>query len=298
MKSTKTQMAYETYKEVCKALGKESLGPGLYLYGNWHWVTKSQRAYLLKDMSTSHLENTIEALKERHPDERRDLLKQELERRRIEAIPKPDGFKYWTVYVGGTEVTDFLVSRNTAEKIAKAFEDDGYDDVYVYSAKARIGVHRLLVDSKIENQESPKKRVEDLPCPHEEQLFYGKAIRINKLNRILQVMCSSCEAYGTVYEQREKHSGNDDWYRVREIWHDKYDYVAKPPEPRYYIKCNQGSPLSSWDKPYTASQLAHKFKGYADNEWSCPPELEAFTLDFIQEMWDVTLEEMERDNDC
>lgn len=63
-------------------------------------------------------------------------------------------------------------------------------------------------------------------CPHEDQLLYGKAIRINKLNRVVQVQCSGCKAFGTVYEQREKHSSETyDWYEVREIWHQQSDYV-------------------------------------------------------------------------
>lgn len=56
-------------------------------------------------------------------------------------------------------------------------------------------------------------------CPHEDNILYGKAIRINKLNRVIQVMCDSCRAYGTIYEKREKHSSNSDWYEVTEQWH-------------------------------------------------------------------------------
>ena len=66
-------------------------------------------------------------------------------------------------------------------------------------------------------------------CPHEEELLYGKAIRINKQNRVLQVLCTGCHSFGTVYEQREKHSGNDEWYEVREVWHEMTDYYAVPP---------------------------------------------------------------------
>lgn len=61
-------------------------------------------------------------------------------------------------------------------------------------------------------------------CPHEDNILYGKALKINKLNRAIQVCCSSCMSYGTIYEQREKHSSNSDWYEIREIWHERKDY--------------------------------------------------------------------------
>ena len=64
-------------------------------------------------------------------------------------------------------------------------------------------------------------------CPHEDNILYGQAIRINKLNRVVQVLCDSCRAYGTIYEQREKHSSNSDWYEVREIWHKMTDYYPR-----------------------------------------------------------------------
>ena len=64
-------------------------------------------------------------------------------------------------------------------------------------------------------------------CPHEDSILYGKAIRINKLNRVIQVTCDTCNAFGTVYEQREKHSSNSDWYEVREVWHELTDYYGE-----------------------------------------------------------------------
>lgn len=62
-------------------------------------------------------------------------------------------------------------------------------------------------------------------CPHEDELLYGKCIRINKQNRVLNVQCSGCKAFGAVYEQREKHDSNDAWYDVKEIWHEQSDYT-------------------------------------------------------------------------
>ena len=37
----------------------------------------------------------------------------------------------YTVWVGGTEVTDHYVSKEKAERIAEAYEEDDYDDVVV-----------------------------------------------------------------------------------------------------------------------------------------------------------------------
>jgi len=37
--------------------------------------------------------------------------------------------KSWTVWVGGAEVVDYLVTRERAEKIAQDWRDQGYDDV-------------------------------------------------------------------------------------------------------------------------------------------------------------------------
>lgn len=64
-------------------------------------------------------------------------------------------------------------------------------------------------------------------CPHEDNILYGKAVKINKLNRVIQVMCDSCRAYGTIYEKREKHSSNLDWYEVAEQWHKMTDYYPR-----------------------------------------------------------------------
>lgn len=39
--------------------------------------------------------------------------------------------KKYSVWVGGVEVTDYLVTKQIAEKIAKAYRKDGYDDVQI-----------------------------------------------------------------------------------------------------------------------------------------------------------------------
>lgn len=39
--------------------------------------------------------------------------------------------KCWTVWVGGTEVNDYYLSKDDAELLAKTFIEDDYDDVIV-----------------------------------------------------------------------------------------------------------------------------------------------------------------------
>lgn len=39
----------------------------------------------------------------------------------------------YTVWVGGTEVLDYYVDRETAEQKAKQYTDEGYDDVIIFS---------------------------------------------------------------------------------------------------------------------------------------------------------------------
>lgn len=75
----------------------------------------------------------------------------------------------------------------------------------------------------LDGEEEPEED-EDRPCPHEDNITYGKAIKINKLNRVLQVFCETCESYGTIYEKRDKHTTDDDYYQVKEVWHELKDY--------------------------------------------------------------------------
>lgn len=39
--------------------------------------------------------------------------------------------KKYSVWVGGVEVTDYLVTKQDAEKIAKEYRKEGYDDVQI-----------------------------------------------------------------------------------------------------------------------------------------------------------------------
>lgn len=62
--------------------------------------------------------------------------------------------------------------------------------------------------------------------------------------------------------------------------------------PKYRIHCNEGSPLSSWDEPRTKEEVIDTFYEYAQNEWDEAQPREDFTFDFIQEMWNVTIVEI------
>ena len=39
--------------------------------------------------------------------------------------------KNYTVFVGGVEVNDYLLSKDTAETVAQEYIDEGYDDVEI-----------------------------------------------------------------------------------------------------------------------------------------------------------------------
>lgn len=78
-----TQEAKALYYRMVFRRGKH-LEPGLYRFGilrRWHWVAKNERAYLLSKVSNEHLVNINRALKERHPEENRDPIKEELFKR-------------------------------------------------------------------------------------------------------------------------------------------------------------------------------------------------------------------------
>ena len=49
-------------------------------------------------------------------------------------IPKDKEEKCWTVWVGGVEVNDYTLTRAEAERLARRYEADGYDDVVIDKA--------------------------------------------------------------------------------------------------------------------------------------------------------------------
>lgn len=103
-------------------------------------------------------------------------------------------------------------------------------------------------------------------CPHEDNILYGRAIRINKLNRVIQVMCDSCRAYGTIYEQREKHSSNSDWYEVREIWHKMTDYYPRHVVERLKSRRPYGfiPDITKKYTTFTQPSWFHSAEGYSE----------------------------------
>ena len=43
--------------------------------------------------------------------------------------------KNYTVWVGGGEINDHLLTRSEAEMLALAWADKGYDDVYIWQVE-------------------------------------------------------------------------------------------------------------------------------------------------------------------
>lgn len=54
----------------------------------------------------------------------------------------------YTVWVGGTEVTDKKLTKSEAEKLAKKYEKDGYDDVVVEEVTASSKETKQVVANK------------------------------------------------------------------------------------------------------------------------------------------------------
>jgi hypothetical protein len=50
----------------------------------------------------------------------------------------------YCVYVGGTEVNDFHMSKSEAFSLANEFFLDGYDDVYISLENLSDGTHRWI----------------------------------------------------------------------------------------------------------------------------------------------------------
>ena len=44
----------------------------------------------------------------------------------------------YTVFVGGTEVTDWLVTLDTARVVVRFYEEQGHDDVAIVDAKSDL----------------------------------------------------------------------------------------------------------------------------------------------------------------
>ena len=46
----------------------------------------------------------------------------------------------YTVWVGGTEVNDYLLTYEQAKELADSFKDEGYDDVHVQTLMSSYSV--------------------------------------------------------------------------------------------------------------------------------------------------------------
>jgi hypothetical protein len=49
----------------------------------------------------------------------------------MDKVATPDDKEIWTVWVDGTEVNDYLLSKERAKRVAKIWRDDGYENVFV-----------------------------------------------------------------------------------------------------------------------------------------------------------------------
>ena len=81
-----TQKAKQLYLKL-NSKSKIELKPGLHLCGSfmrqWYWISYSERAYKLYDLSDGHLQSIAKSLKERHPFENREPIMKELKRRSL-----------------------------------------------------------------------------------------------------------------------------------------------------------------------------------------------------------------------
>lgn len=64
---------------------------------------------------------------------KRDILKAMSINDMVKSIDedKGDTTGNWTVWVGGGEINSYLLTKDEAEDIARAWKDKGYDDVVV-----------------------------------------------------------------------------------------------------------------------------------------------------------------------
>jgi hypothetical protein len=65
--------------------------------------------------------------------------------KRVKTIKRRINMKY-TVWVGGTEVTDYLVDRDTADEILMDYLDKGYDEKDVWIDEVVTQIDRAKED--------------------------------------------------------------------------------------------------------------------------------------------------------
>lgn len=98
--------------------------------------------------------------------------------------------------------------------------------------KREYGVHKahcfMVVDGEFmgckygDDKKCPMYK-ERPTCPHEDNILYGKTLKINKQTRVVNMFCTTCESFGTVLELRDKNDG-EHWYEAKENWHEMSDY--------------------------------------------------------------------------
>jgi hypothetical protein len=67
--------------------------------------------------------------------------------KRVKTIKRRINMKY-TVWVGGTEVTDYLVDRDTADEILMDYLDKGYDEKDVWIDEVVTQIDRAKEDAR------------------------------------------------------------------------------------------------------------------------------------------------------
>lgn len=60
------------------------------------------------------------------------------------------------------------------------------------------------------------------PCPHEDQLIYGKVVYHDTGTKVIQVQCHECKSFGTVVEAWN--DDEQDYQEQSESWHEPADY--------------------------------------------------------------------------
>lgn len=148
------------------------------------WVSSHEKAYTMKDLNDAHLSNI--AMKYIVNNEKvPHPIELELELRKEEREREYNAHKSHC----------FMVVQPENEFMGCKYGDDKKCPMY---------------------KERPA-------CPHEDNILYGKTLKINKQNRIVNMLCTTCESFGTMYEKRDKNDGNE-WHQIKETWHEMSDY--------------------------------------------------------------------------
>lgn len=75
-------------------------------------------------------------------------------------------------------------------------------------------------------------------CPHEDDITYGKSVEITEDIQAVHMLCTGCNAVGTVIEERSKEDP-DHWESISEIWHEPSDYLRSDIAEHMTIKLQE-----------------------------------------------------------